>query len=151
MSAFHFSHPIAVRYNDLDPQGHVNNAAYLTYLEQARIHYLMHLNLYQRGRSFLDIGIIVATAQITYKQPIHFWQEVIVETAVTRLGTKSLTMVYRLAEPQTQSEFASAETVLVTYDYHRAQTIPIPARWREAINAFENLPDTLSSKGKDHD
>ncbi|NOY99067.1 MAG: acyl-CoA thioesterase, partial [Chloroflexi bacterium] len=39
MSDFHFYHPIVVRYGDLDPQGHLNNARYLTYFEQARIHY----------------------------------------------------------------------------------------------------------------
>ena len=37
MADFRFYHPIEVRYGDLDPQGHVNNARYLTYLEQARI------------------------------------------------------------------------------------------------------------------
>ena len=37
MSAYHFSYPIEVRYGDLDPQGHVNNAKYLTYMEQARV------------------------------------------------------------------------------------------------------------------
>jgi acyl-CoA thioester hydrolase len=43
MPGFHYYHPIEVRYGDLDPQGHVNNARYLTYLEQARIGYIRHL------------------------------------------------------------------------------------------------------------
>ena len=43
MTDYKFFHPIEVRYGDLDPQGHVNNAKYLTYFEQARVHYLISL------------------------------------------------------------------------------------------------------------
>ena len=37
MDDFKFHHPIEVRYSDLDPQGHVNNARFLTFFEQARV------------------------------------------------------------------------------------------------------------------
>ena len=37
MSQFSFYHPVEVRYGDIDPQGHVNNAKHLTYFEQARV------------------------------------------------------------------------------------------------------------------
>lgn len=137
---FHFYYPLEVRYGDLDPQGHVNNAAYLTYFEHGRIHYLIHLGLFQKGQSFLDIGIIVATAQITFKAPIHFGQPVRAGVAVTRLGNKSLTMRYRLEHAETQTVFAEGETVLVTFDYHSGQTVPIPENWRQIIAAYENIP-----------
>jgi hypothetical protein len=51
MNEFRFYHPIEVRYSDLDPQGHVNNAKFLTYLEQARIEYIGKLGLWD-GSSF---------------------------------------------------------------------------------------------------
>src|SRR3972149_4873914 len=59
MPSFRFSHPIEVRYADLDPQRHVNNAAVFTYLEQARAKYLEHLGLWGGG-GFDDLGVIVA-------------------------------------------------------------------------------------------
>ncbi len=37
MTDFRFFHPVEVRYGDLDPQGHLNNAKYLTFFEQARV------------------------------------------------------------------------------------------------------------------
>ncbi len=140
MHAFKFSHPITVRYGDLDPQGHVNNAAYLTYFEHGRLHYLMHLGLFSPEQSFLEIGIIVATAQITYRQPIHFGQAVRVGVAVTRLGNKSLDMAYRLFLAEDETVLAEGSTVLVTFDYHSGDTIPIPPHWRETIRRFEGLP-----------
>jgi len=57
MSQFNFYHPVEVRYGDLDPQGHVNNAKHLTYFEQARIAYLIELGLFTKDQSFMEIGI----------------------------------------------------------------------------------------------
>jgi acyl-CoA thioester hydrolase len=138
MNGFRFSHPIEVRYGDLDPQGHVNNASYLTYLEQARIAYIRQLGLWHTG-SFLEFGIILADAHLTFRSAIQFGQPVQVGVRVTRLGNKSLTMEYRLEDGLTGQELASGSTVLVTYDYHSGQTVPIPPEWREIMTQFEGL------------
>jgi acyl-CoA thioester hydrolase len=141
MSLFGFYQPIEVRYGDLDPQGHVNNASYLTYIEQARIGYIRHLGLW-RGGSFLDIGIILADVHLTFRAPILFGEQVRVGVRVTRLGNKSLTMEYVVEEAASQAEFATATTVLVTFDYHTRQTILVPEEWRQVITRFEGLsPD----------
>lgn len=140
MPEFRFFHPIEVRYGDLDPQGHLNNAKYLTYIEQARIYYIKHLGLWD-GKSFLNIGIILAEARVTFRQPVLFDQPVRVGVRVSRLGNKSLEMEYRLEDAQTGAELASASTVSVAYDYHTQQTIPIPETWRRTICEFEGLPE----------
>ena len=59
MSTFHFIYPIQIRYGDLDPQWHVNNARFVTYLEQSRFAYLVELGLFD-GKGFFDLGLIVA-------------------------------------------------------------------------------------------
>jgi acyl-CoA thioester hydrolase len=69
MANFHFYHLIEVRYGDLDPQGHVNNAKFLSYMEQARVFYLKQLMLWEGG-SFLNMGIILADVQLTFKKAI---------------------------------------------------------------------------------
>ena len=140
MSLFGFYHPIEVRYGDLDPQGHVNNASYLTFIEQARIAYMRHLGLWQ-GDSFLNLGIILADVHLTFRAPILFGENVQVGTRVAHLGNKSLTMEHVVEEAATHSEFASATSVLVAYDYHTRQTIAVPAEWRQVITLFEGLPE----------
>ena len=144
MNEFRFYHPIEVRYSDLDPQGHVNNAKFLTYLEQARIEYIGKLGLWD-GSSFLDVGIILADAHITFRAPILFGQQVQVGVCVSRLGNKSLNMEYRLENINSGKPHADASTVLVAYDYRNKQTIPIPQKWREAIKAFEHLMEENAS------
>ena len=87
MSEFNFSVPIDVRYGDLDPQWHVNNARFLTYLENARMGYIMSLDLFD-GENFFDFNFIVADIHIAYKAPIKLTQKVKVWIRAEQLGTK---------------------------------------------------------------
>lgn len=140
MAEFKFYHPIEVRYGDLDPQGHLNNAKYLTYMEQARINYIKHLGLWEGG-SFLDIGIILAKVEITFHAPVLFGQQVHVGMRTTRLGTKSMEMAYILEDIHTGQKLATSTSVQVAYNYRKRQTIPIPNTWRQVIKDFENLSE----------
>jgi acyl-CoA thioester hydrolase len=129
MPGFNFYHPIEVRYGDIDPQGHLNHARYLTYMEQARINYIKRLGLWDGG-SFMDYGIILANVQITFHAPVLFGQQVRVGMCTTRLGTKSLEMEYILQDALNGYIFATSSSVQVAYDYRGGQTIPIPNTWR---------------------
>ncbi|MGE5221647.1 MAG: acyl-CoA thioesterase [Omnitrophica WOR_2 bacterium] len=142
MPDFRFYHPIEVRYGDLDPQGHVNNASYMTYLEQARMMYIRSLGLWPTN-SFLDIGIILADVHITFRAPIYLGQAVQVGVRVTSLGNKSLQMENCIEEAGSGQELASVTTILVAYDYRTGKTIPVPDDWRRAIAAFENIDPGL--------
>jgi acyl-CoA thioester hydrolase len=134
---FRFYHPIEVRYGDLDPQAHVNNARYFTYMEQARIAYIRELGLWD-GKSFLDVGIILADARVTFLAPIYFGEELHVGARVTEMGNKSLTMEYSLEEVEGDKQFATGSSVLVAYDYREGRAMPIPEHWRKTILAYEN-------------
>ena len=139
---FKFYHPIEVRYGDLDPQGHLNNARYLTYMEQARIQYIKHLGL-MKAASFMDMGVILADIHITFRAPVQFGQLVRVGVRVARLGNKSMDMVHDLEDAESGAVLASGTAVLVAYDYHNSCSIPITDEWRRVIGEFEQLKDTL--------
>jgi acyl-CoA thioester hydrolase len=138
MSGYNFYETIQVRYGDIDAQGHVNNARYLTYIEQARFSYLTRLGLWD-GKSFIDLGWIVADIHISYLAPILWGQVVRVGVRATQLGNKSLTLEYQIEEESTGQVMARAETVMVSYDYHAHSSIPIAPEWREKIARFEGI------------
>jgi acyl-CoA thioester hydrolase len=138
MDRFRFFHPIEIRYGDLDPQGHVNNAKFLTYFEQTRVAYLMRLGLFSKDQSFLEVGIILAEARVTYLLPVGFGTQIHVGARATRLGNKSFEMAYSLQETISGQELATGSAILVAFDYHAQQSIPIPEKWRTAIRTFEN-------------
>ncbi len=132
--------PIEVRYGDLDPQGHLNNAKYLTYFEHARTQYIRHLGLFKEGQSFLEIGVILAEVRITFHKAVEWQDKIKVGVRTARLGNKSMTVEQCIVDQQSGEVYASGEVVLVAYDYRKGETIPIPDEWRRAIGEFEGLP-----------
>lgn len=140
MAPFRFYLPIQVRYGDLDPQWHVNNARFATYLEQARFAYLMELGLFD-GRSFFDIGLIVADLHIAYLAPVALTDKLRVGLRVARMGNKSLTLEYQVEDENSGEALARAETVMVAYDYHTQKSMPVSDEWRRKISAYEGIPE----------
>jgi acyl-CoA thioester hydrolase len=138
MADFKFYFPIVVRYADLDPQGHVNNAAFLTYLEHARVNYIRHLDLWD-GKSFLKIGFILARVELDYKAPILMTDQIEVGVRTSRLGNKSLDMEYLVREKGGGKIYGEGKTIQVAYDYQTGATIPLRPNWRETITNFESL------------
>jgi acyl-CoA thioester hydrolase len=139
MSDFRFYHPVEVRYGDLDPQWHVNNAKHLTYFEQARVAYMIELGLFTKDQSFMKIGVIVADVHIAYLAPVYFGQNVQVGVRTAKLGNKSMAWEQNVRDADSGQELSRGELVIVTYDYGSGKTISIPQEWRDKISEFEGL------------
>ncbi len=140
MTEYKFFHPTEVRYGDLDPQGHVNNAKYLTYFEQARVYYFMKMGLFSKDQSFMEIGIIVADIHVKYRAPTHYGDNIKTGAKIVRIGNKSIT-VEQCVMDDTGKVMASGEVILVTFDYKSMKTIPVPDDWKRKIAEFEGLQE----------
>jgi len=138
MSGYRFFHSMDVRYGDLDPQGHVNNAKYLTYFEQARVGYLTQLDLFSRDQSFTELGVIIADIHIRYHEPLRWGMAIRVGVRTARIGSKSISVEQSVQAADSERLFADGSVVLVAYDYSQHATIPVPARWRQTIEEFES-------------
>lgn len=132
VSKFRFSHPVEVRYSDLGARLHVNNARYLSYLEEGRIHYRRRLGLRA------EVGVILADVHIHYLKPIFLDNMVRVGVRVARIGNKSIHFEHIVAG-EGEVVYAEAEAVMVTYDYALGTAIPVPEDWRALITEFEEL------------
>jgi acyl-CoA thioester hydrolase len=142
MPTFRFYHPIEVRYSDLDPQWHVNNARTVSYIEQARLAYIISLGLFD-GESFFDLNLIVADIHVAYLAPIHPQARVRVGVRTSKIGNKSLTIVYEIEDERTGEKLANADSVMVAYDYHTQKSVPVSNEWRRAIAEFEGIPSGI--------
>lgn len=119
-----YSHRLDVRFRDCDALGHVNNAVYLTYLEQARL--LCWRALWGFGEADSTVpGVIMARAEIDYRMPAHYGQTLEIRIALAAIGRTSFTYDYEIVDAGNQT-IASARTVQVMYDYATAKPVPIP-------------------------
>jgi acyl-CoA thioester hydrolase len=126
-----YSYRFDVRFRDCDPLGHVNNAVYLTYLEQARLHCWRAMwGFGEAGSSFP--GVIMARAEIDYRKPAHYGQTLEVRIDLAAIGKTSFTYDYEIVDDQGQA-IASARTVQVMYDYATAKPVPIPDEIRQKM------------------
>lgn len=136
LKKFKLQTPISVRYNDLDTLQHVNNATYLMYLEEARIHYAKQVLGWNGDLS--QINMVLASVQVDYIHPIFLNSPLVIYTRVSKIGNKSFEMEYLLIIEALERKLAAkASTVLVYYDIKNHKTVPIPAVVRNAIIEFE--------------
>jgi acyl-CoA thioester hydrolase len=138
MPDFNFSHRLEVRYGDIDAQGHLNNAKFITFMEHARFKYVEQVGLWRPAEGYENLGQVVASVSCDYKRPVKLGQVVEVAVRVARLGNKSIEMEYRLTVDGV--EVALGCSVQVAYDYKTERSTPVPARWRELIGRFEGWP-----------
>ncbi len=135
---FRHRYAIAVRYGDMDTLGHVNNAKYLTYIEQARIEYVRELGMWDGKTS--QYGIIMARAVVDYKSPVTMDDgEAIIFSRTARIGNKSFDMEHWvMVERDGQAVLAATAGIVgVAFDYLSNETIVVPDAWREKITDYE--------------
>ncbi len=137
-SDFKFSVTIPVRFADMDAMGHVNNATYLTYFEEARMMYYLNLFKIDMTEAARQLPFILAQATVTFKAPVHAAEELKVFVRVSEFGTRSFRMEYRIENAGTGQLVAEGSTVQVTYDYEKKMAIPVPETLRKKILAFEH-------------
>ena len=130
MDGFPFVHRDTVRYRDVDAWGHVNNAVYLTYCEDARMAYLAHLGIV---RSISEARMILARAEIDFRSPTRAGESLEVGVRAGTVGTKSFVLEYSVRAAD--RVVAESTSVLVAYDYDRGEAVEVPAAWKEALAA----------------
>jgi acyl-CoA thioester hydrolase len=133
MEGFRHVWPQEVTFRDLDVFGHVNNAVYLTYIENARIGYLRDV---LEIESLEDLLVIVAKIHIDFRSRASLGESLEVGTRVSRIGTKSFDVEHEIQGADGRI-VAHAKTTLVTFDYRGDSTMPVPDLWRERIEAYE--------------
>lgn len=127
-----FVHREHVRFSDLDGFGHVNNAVFSTYLEQARLAWFGH---YDDAEPMPLRDVILARTEIDFRSPLVFGETVAIGVRPSRLGTKSFELEYELRAAGRL--VAEARSVLVGYDYDVGRSVEVPARWRQRLQPAE--------------
>jgi len=125
---------VEVRFRDIDAFGHVNNAVFASYTEQARVSYLRDvLSADPVGR----MPLILAMLKLDFVSPIMFGETVEIGSRVDWLGRSSIAMSHRMASVDDDRDLAHVTSVLVAYDYERARPMPIPDGWRATLTTYE--------------
>ena len=123
---------LKVRWGDMDALGHVNNAVYFSYIEQARVDWLSKREHLNHGTE----GFVLINTQCTFLKPVVYPANVIVRTYLKDVGNSSVTLEHTLTtEEDSENNYAIAEAKMVWIDYKAGKSRPLP----QAIIEFFQL------------
>ena len=130
-----FKMKLEIRWSDMDQLGHVNNAKYLTYFEQARIEYLHEVCQW----NWTETGAILANAYVDYHRPVVYPAATYVYVRVSKMGNKSFELSYMIVSEIGEKEkiMTTGYTTLVLFDYDTKTSVSIPDRIRRQIETYE--------------
>tara|TARA_B100000508_G_C11465884_1_gene282543 strand:+ start:27561 stop:27956 length:396 start_codon:yes stop_codon:yes gene_type:complete len=124
---------IQVRFRDCDLMGHVNNAVYLSYFEQARMHYFEQL--IGADWDYKKDGILLVKNEVTYLKPVLLHDIPKITLHLKELGNKSVTFGYELYVGDELRCTGSSK--LVCFDFTTQQTVEVYPAMREAFQKLE--------------
>ncbi len=142
-SDFTFFHPLRVRYAEIDGQGVVYNAHYLTYFDVAITEYLRWLDYDYPLGGDPDAGtdFHLVKALVEYRAPVVYDDEIEIGVRIGRLGTTSVTFILAIFPKGGVDLRSTGEIVWVNTDQKAHASAPLPARFVEAVAGRGEAPD----------
>ena len=127
-----FTHSDEVRFSDLDVNGHLNNVAFLEFLESARVTYISQI--YPQDVPWrTSFGILIAEAKISYRSPGYFGERIDTTLRPDAVGRTSFRTDFEMRVGERL--IADGYSVQVIYDRDERRPMPIPAALRERLAA----------------
>ena len=126
-----------VEWSDLDGLGHVNNARYIEWCQEARIQYWRAVTGGWPGQT--GVNIVVRKLDFTFDASLHMGQQALVTVRMRNMGRTSFVQDYAV---WCDGLIGYGQTVCVAIDPTTMNKSPIPAALRTCFDAFEGLAAT---------
>jgi acyl-CoA thioester hydrolase len=125
-----FVHRVRPRYAEVDQQGVVFNAHWLTYFDDACTRFFESLGYEPKEAFFGEFDVMIVKAVLEWEGPAGFDEHVDIEVAPTRLGTKSFDLRYRASVAGRAACTGTITYVSVQPSTHSSTAIPETVRTR---------------------
>jgi acyl-CoA thioester hydrolase len=109
-----------IAWGDMDALGHVNNARYFDYFQEARIDWLRQINITMTENT----GPVVIHVACTFLKPVVYPATVTVNSSLHSLGNSSMIMDHDLY--QGEMLMAQGMSKIVWVDYTLNKSVPLP-------------------------
>lgn len=126
MTAVPHEHEVTIYYEDTDLTGAVYHANYLRYMERAREHLIGPAVLVDMWRNE-GVGFVVYKANLTYKEPAHHGDILVVRTTTTASSPWRLSFVQQIFRRTDDKLLVDGGIELVTVD-QAGKLVKLPER-----------------------
>ena len=119
---------IQIRFNDIDQMGHVNNAVIMEYLDLGKDAFFSSHGL---SPTKSDFTVMVVHYDVDFSAQIHYHDRIHVETEIEKIGNKSVTVLQRVVNTETNTLCVECHTVMAGYRRSTTSSEVIPPEVRE--------------------
>lgn len=126
-----------MRFAETDQMGVAHHAAYVVWLEAARVEWLRAHGLSYRDLEAEGVSLAVTAVNVAYRSAARFDDLVRIDVVLEEARTRRLRFAYRLAQAGDGRLVATAQTVHVPTDPAGA-AIRLPRRWLAAVEALSD-------------
>ncbi|ACY17663.1 acyl-CoA thioesterase [Haliangium ochraceum] len=127
---------LPITWGQMDAFGHVNNTVYFRMFEEARIQLFREVGIATRTPNG-GFSAILAATQCQFRRPMEYPDTARVETGVSRIGSSSFTLLYRVHSEAQAQLAAEGDSVVVWYDYAAAKSAPLPDPLRQQLERLQ--------------
>ena len=122
------------RFKDTDALGHINNASFITWIEEARTPLF---RIFNPELSIKDWNLILARVEMDFLAQCYYGKKVVIKSFIEKIGTSSLIICHDLF--QDEVKIARGKSIMVHFDYNTNKSIPIPEDIKESLKAYKKV------------
>ena len=115
---------IPIRFRDLDPLNHVNNAIFSTYYEEARIHFIEQVPGFA-GQLKEGFSFVLANIEIDFVRPAEYPGNLLIGSGIKELGNTSITSFQAIYD-ESRKLISTAEAFGVWFSLERQRPARVP-------------------------
>ena len=119
------------RFKDTDALGHINNASFITWIEEARKPVFREFN---PDLSIEKWNLIIARVEMNFLAQCYYGKKVVVNSFIEKIGTSSFNLCHDLF--QEEIKVAQGKSILVYFDYNKNKSIPITEDIRQSLKKY---------------
>lgn len=126
---------LRIDWSEMDVFGHVNNLTFMKYQQAARVNLWEHIGMGDRINESGQ-GVMLASTGCQFLKPLLYPGRVQVRTKVSFIKNSSFGFDHIILNQEGEIA-ATGSDVMVYFDFHKAQKLDIPDRFRKALAEFE--------------
>ena len=134
---------IQLRFNDVDMIGHINNNAFLEYMDLGKTSYFNSVKADLIDWKF--INVVVVNINCNFYSPGYINEPIAVLTTITSISQRSLKMEQRVINTETGDVKCAGTTIMAGFDPTTAQGAEIDPEWVKAICSYEERDMFIAS------
>ncbi len=140
---FRHATPIQIRFNDIDMIGHINNNAYLEYMDLGKTAYFNAVK--PDLVNWKHINVVIVNINCDFFSPAYIKEPIVVLTTVTSISQRSVKLEQRIINAETGDVKCVGRTVMAGFDPKTAQGAEIDPEWVKAICSYEERDMYIAS------